>query len=294
MTMGSTNYTTTVTPTIISSLASGASRVVTTTVQIPSNASGGASASVIITGTSQGDTSKKASATLTTTANTVRNVTLTPATSSRTGNAGAVVTHTLRITNTGNAIDTFNLTPGGNAWTTTTPTPIGPLNAGVGANIVVSVTIPAGASGGANDVTTMTATSQNDGTKFATSTLTTTVLAFTRGLILAPASSAKVGASSQTIFYTLTITNTGSASDIFTIAVSGNTLTTTAPTTLGPLAAGASTQFIVSVRAPDVLLREVVDVATITATSQGDATKQATATIRTTVPIWGFLPVISK
>lgn len=103
--------------------------------------------------------------------NLLRNVGLAPASQSRLGDPGTSITYTLALTNTGNFTDTFTIGIGGNNWTTVTPTPVGPLAAGVSANVLVTVTIPGNAPHGSSDLATITATSQGDGTKSTTSTL---------------------------------------------------------------------------------------------------------------------------
>jgi hypothetical protein len=102
------------------------------------------------------------------------NVTLTPATAAQAGNPGQVVTYTLRLTNTGITTDTFDLAYVGNVWAVQLPVTQTTLAAGVGTDVSVQVTVPANALGGDSDDVTVTATSQGDVTKVATSTLTTT------------------------------------------------------------------------------------------------------------------------
>jgi uncharacterized membrane protein len=171
---GSTVWMTDV-PGSVGPLAAGVGTDVEVVVHIPSGASGGATDVVSITATSQGDGSKTAGATLTTTANAVRGVTLTPSTAGQTGDPGETVTYTLRITNTGNVADTFTLSKGSTAWTTEVPGSVGPLAAGAGVDVEVVVHIPSGASGGATDVVSITATSQGDGSKSISTVLTTTI-----------------------------------------------------------------------------------------------------------------------
>ena len=103
-------------------------------------------------------------------------LTLTPPTAALSGNPGSTVTYTLRVTNTGNCADTFTVVVRGNAWTTNAPATVGPLAAGDGADLQVTVDIPATAANGDYDTATVTVTSQGDNTKSDSSTLTTTAV----------------------------------------------------------------------------------------------------------------------
>jgi N-acetylneuraminic acid mutarotase len=96
---------------------------------------------------------------------------------SQTARPGAVVTYTVSVTNISNGpVDTYNMTLGTHTWTTTIDkATVGPLAQGASAQVKVTVHIPAGAAGGAFDAVQVTATSQHDPTKHATTTLTTTV-----------------------------------------------------------------------------------------------------------------------
>jgi Zn-dependent metalloprotease len=113
---------------------------------------------------------------------------LTPAIAAQIGNPGANVAYTLHVTNTGNTADTVTVTVAGNAWPTAAPASVGPLAAGASASLVVTVTVPVNAAGGASDGATVTATSQGDPGQSASSTLTTTVNAPAAISINAPAS----------------------------------------------------------------------------------------------------------
>ena len=101
-------------------------------------------------------------------------VSVSPATGNQSGLPGATVSYVLDVTNTGNGSDTFDVVVTGNAWSTGAPTTVGPLAAGATTQMIVAVTIPAGAADGATDAATVTVTSQGDPGQSAASNLTTT------------------------------------------------------------------------------------------------------------------------
>jgi YVTN family beta-propeller protein len=147
---------------------------VVVSITVPADVLSGAVDSTIITATSQADGNVQASVADTTTVN-APGVTLAPDQSSSVA-PGSTVTYALRITNTGDAADTFALMVGSTVFTTTvTPTSVGPLNVGTSQNVTVTVQIPANAPEGMTDRALITATSQGDPSKSATVTLTTTV-----------------------------------------------------------------------------------------------------------------------
>jgi subtilisin-like proprotein convertase family protein len=102
-------------------------------------------------------------------------VSLAPGVANLAGLPGAVVTYTLAVTNTGNTNDTFTVLVSGNAFGATSPLTVGPLGAGVTTTFDVVVTIPPATPSGTLDTANAKVTSQSDPTKFANSTLTTTV-----------------------------------------------------------------------------------------------------------------------
>ncbi len=276
-------WTTGVAPTTVGPLAAGATADVTVTVSIPAGAAGGATDAATITATSVGDGAVSDSSVLTTTANTGYGVTLTPATDAKSGNPGTDVSYMLTVTNTGNASDSFTLGASGATWTTgVAPTTVGPLAAGATANVTVTVSIPAGAAGGATDAATITATSVGNGAVSDSSVLTTTANTG-YGVTLTPATDAKSGNPGTDVSYTLTVTNTGNASDSFTLGASGAAWTTgVAPTTVGPLAAGATADVTVTVSIPAGAAGGTTDAATITATSVGNGAVSDSSVLTTT------------
>ncbi len=91
------------------------------------------------------------------------------------GDAGTTVVYTLTVTNTGNTVDTYDLTASG-TWTANLSQTTVTLAAGASATFTVEVTIPGDVADGDSDVTTVTATSQNDAAATDSATLTTTAI----------------------------------------------------------------------------------------------------------------------
>ncbi|HJW90038.1 MAG TPA: M14 family zinc carboxypeptidase [Anaerolineales bacterium] len=96
-------------------------------------------------------------------------------------------------------------------------------------------------------------------------------------------SEGKVGAG-EVISYTLQVSNQGSVADIFDLAVSNhNWPTSVEPVSSGPLVPGASTDLTVTVTVPADAEPLTSDSALVTATSQGDPTQIASASVTTKV-----------
>jgi hypothetical protein len=104
----------------------------------------------------------------------------------------------------------------------------------------------------------------------------------TYGVTVVPATKAKFGKPGTTVTYNLTVTNTGSVSDIFNATVAGNAWATSVPTPVGPLAAGASRAVTVTANIPAGAVDGTHDTALVTFTSAGDPSKSATSTLTTT------------
>jgi len=219
---------------------------------------------------------------------------LTPDTDAKSGNPRATVTYTLQVTNTGSTTDAYTVTISNNAWTTTVPETVGPLVAGDSVNASVAVTISENAAGGATDTTTILMTSQGDNTQLATSTLTTTANNV-YSLTLTPATDTKSGDPGATVSYTLQVTNTGNATDVYTITVSDNDWGTTVPGMVGPLVASDSAKITVMVTISASVADGVTDTVTITVISQGDNTRSLASTLTTIASLYRvFLPITMR
>jgi hypothetical protein len=112
-------------------------------------------------------------------------------------------------------------------------------------------------------------------------------------MILTPTHFEKSGQAGATITYTVTFQNTSNASETFDIALDGNSWVTNAPATVGPVAAGATAEFTVTVKVPGNAHAGMEDAVTVTLTSQQDPTQQASAILTTSAGRQShFLPFI--
>ncbi len=99
---------------------------------------------------------------------------------------------------------------------------------------------------------------------------------------LTPSTDARFDRPGATVTFSLEIQNTGSATDTYTVTVTGNSWTSTAGS-VGSLASSATANLTVTVQIPNTASAAESDTATIKITSQADSTKSTTATLTTTV-----------
>jgi carboxypeptidase T len=178
---GSTSWATTLSTNTVA-LEAGEGAAVGVYVTIPANAAGGSQATVQVTARSQKDPRvppASASVALTTKANNVHGVALGAAAVEQMAEAGGVVTYTLRVTNTGNVVDTFVFTRTTAGW----PTVISPaqqtIARGGWRTVLVRVTVPAEATAETPpDVAVIRAVSQGDPARMAEVALTTRVVGY--------------------------------------------------------------------------------------------------------------------
>ncbi len=223
-----------------------------------------------------------------------------PPTASLTDNLSKTVTYTLVIYNSGNVADTYDLTSTLAAWPTLLSTStVGPVAAWSNESFEVYVTIPGGAADGAQDVVTVTATSQSAPAVDDDSVLTTvaTTQTITRGVAISPHAVTGSGGLGDTVTHTLRVTNTGSVTDVIGLShTSPATWTVTYSANPLNLGAGEGSDVEVYVDIPlgTVLFSSVI--ITVTATSQGDPS-ETDAAVLTTKVVGGqfiYLPLVVR
>jgi uncharacterized repeat protein (TIGR01451 family) len=267
-------------------LGIGASTTFTVDVTIPSGAGNGDMDVATVTATSQGDAGVSDTAQLTTTAVVVPvyAVNLSP-NQAISGEPGDTVIYTVQITNTSpNAADTFDLGVSG-GWGASLSRSSIALGIGASTTFTVEVGIPPGASDGDIDVATVTATSQGDAGVSDTTQLTTTAVVVPVYAVNLSPNQTSSGGPGNDVIYTVQITNTSpNVADTFDLSVSGvwGASLSKSSVTLG---IGASTTFTVEVGIPPGASDGDMDVATVTATSQGDAGVSDTTQLTTTAVV---------
>ena len=221
---------------------------------------------------------------------------LAPATQNGYGDPGALVTHTLTLTNLGNTQDTFDLTFADNLWVTSLSDTSLTLDAGESADFMVYATVPADALAGDMDMATVTATSTTDPLVTADAVVNTYANAV-YDITLTPATDAKSDGPGVVVTYLLTLSNLGNTEDTITVAASGNLWTVNLPQTSFVVPAGGTAEVTVEVTIPLDALNGDFDVATITATSEGgmEVTSELTTTaVVETVFYYTYLPLVLR
>ncbi len=110
----------------------------------------------------------------------------------------------------------------------------------------------------------------------------------TYSVAITPTTAAGSGPPGAAVLYSLQLTNTGTATDTFTMTYTGG-FTATGPATVGPLAPGVAAPVSLTVSVPPTATIGATDTLQVLATSQGAPTQTVTATITTTVvaPVYG-------
>ncbi|HQN05344.1 MAG TPA: hypothetical protein PK174_08005 [Anaerolineaceae bacterium] len=117
-------------------------------------------------------------------------------------------------------------------------------------------------------------------------------LASDYGVTLQTGAGAKTGAIGTAVSYTLTLKNTGIASDTFQLSCAG-TWATTCQVDIGPVQPGETSKFPVKVAIPATAANGNIDTTTVTVTSTGDPAASASVNLTTTAAFARPLVMVS-
>ena len=206
-------------------------------------------------------------------------VMLTPETDSTQSDPGIIVTYSLQVNNVGLNNDIYDISVD-SLWESTAPSEIGPILAGDSTTFDVQVTIPLDANNGETDIATVTVSSQTDSNIQDSSELTTTANLYK--LSLSPSTDEGSGNPGEQVGYTLHLTNLGNTADSYDLN-STSIWMVTVTASAGPLEPETSVDIDVLVDVPLGAAPGDADVATITATSQGNNAANMSSTLTTSV-----------
>jgi uncharacterized membrane protein len=271
-------------------LPASASTAVTVTVSVPLTASH--AATDVVTLRAQASNASDA-AQLMTTASIPQNpydVSLSPATATKSGQAGARVVYTFTLHNQGTMSDSYTLALDAHEWPTEVGAEtVGPLDSEETAMVPVTVTIPQAASALDVDQTALTAQSVASPALSARATFTTRVTPDVAFELLPPMMSL-VGNPAQTLTYTFTLYNQGNITDTYTLTpTAAKWPITLTESEVGPVPSQASQRSHLQVTIPATATTGARHSFTLTAASQrGEATQSATLTT------WAFTGTITR
>ncbi len=281
-------------PAQVGPVARGQSADFVVQVTIPDDAMGLDTDDLLLTITSQGDDTAEKSLNLTTIAGAVYAFSAAADPDQKNGDVGTDVNYTVEIENNGNITDTYDIQVAGHQWPVDGPQTAGPLGPGQSTAVDVTVAIPQDALGTASDTVVVTLTSQGDDSQSAEVTLTTKSNPF-YAVQIAPMELTAFGIIGTNKEYSLTVKNTGNVRDSFNLNSSNGSWPVDLPGEIGPLSAGQSAQFIVTVAIPEDAGDGEEQTAVITATSRTESSAAAGAAL-TTLARWPviYMPVMRR
>lgn len=253
-------------------------------VTVPVTASCNAQDPMTLIVTSQNNPLGIETAFLTTLVEAVNEVTITGDGAVRFGDPGAVVSHTARVTNTGNCRDLFWLDATG-VWSSTVPVFVGLLSPDEGEWVTVTVTVPEDALAGETDVTSLAATSQSDATVAATTTMTTAANAV-YSMTLMPPSQAQSSPQGTVAAYAFELTNAGNATTTFALDVRDTRWSTGLTPTLAVVNPRTSIPVVVTVTVPLTVATMATDTGRITAIGTETAAQSFFTTTAACEPVY--------
>ena len=269
------------------SLASGASEEVSLTVSADGLMLAGVY-EVKVSGISQGDNTQTAEITTTTTISAVYGFSIAGVgdLELETADGSAGVVYRLSITNDGNTTDVIALSTSGDADATLSTESVS-LASGASEEVTVTVSGDGLTLAGMYEVK-VSGISQNDNTKTAEISTTTTILpVYGFSIAGVGALESETADGSAGVVYTLSITNDGNTTDVIDLSTSGDSDAELSAESVS-LASGASEEVSLTVSADGLALADAYEVK-VSGISQGDNTKTVEISTTTTIlPVYGF------
>jgi hypothetical protein len=265
-------------------LAPAENRITTLHVTIPSDAMGGAIDSITVTATSQNDNTVSGQASCTAQATILRGVHLSISPSSQENVNGGTLVYTVSVFNTGNVEENFQIAKGDNAgWTLTLDNwyvgfidPDGDwvlLPSGYTGVSTLHVSVPSNAEGGSLDNVWVQATSKDNAAVFDNeSCLALAEVSLGVSVSISPFS--QIGDNGAALIYTVTISNIGNVSDVYTLENTDNSdwSKSLSNTSLAVAQFSSDSTTTLGVTIPLDAVSGMSDNITVIATSQADNT----------------------
>jgi uncharacterized membrane protein len=190
--------------------------------------------------------------------------------SSKNGPPGSTLTYTVTVKNTGTASDTYSLTTADNAgWSRTISPASLPLAASASGTATLSVTVPENALEGTRDNIIVRATSTENTEVWAENSCIARAIAVTvRGVEVSISPDSQDNENGGTLMYTVTVTNTGTVTEDYDLAVDDDAgWTLTLPSSVTDVVPDEGRQVMLTVRIPATAANGASTTITVTATS---------------------------
>jgi uncharacterized membrane protein len=192
-------------------------RTTTLHVHIPSNSPGGTVDNIVVTATSQGDNTKSGSGSCLANVTIARGVQVLITPPSQENDNGGMLTFVITVKNTGNVQENFQMAKGDSAgWTLALDNAWLIVPNGENRTTKLTVNIPSGATGGTTDNIWVKATSKDNSAVFDNKSCLAHVKVSV-GLSVSIAPGYQSGLPGATLNYTVTVINSGNASDTFNL-----------------------------------------------------------------------------
>ena len=264
--------------TSLEEIPAGGSGRTTLWVQVPIDALGCTDDNIVIIARSRSDPATEGSAICVAHASIARGVDVSISPSYQSGLPGSTLSYAVTVANLGNASDTFDLTASDDAgWSLNISPSSLTLAAGASGSALLTVAVPASASGCTLDNVTVVATSAAD-PSISDSAGCVAHAAIVRAVSVSISPSSRTGSPGDTLTFTVTVRNEGNIDDTYALTVSDNAgwSPSVQPSSLA-IGAGSEAQATLSVTIPGGAADKEEDLIGLVATSEADPSASGSA-----------------